>query len=1040
MAAVQPPQAFPLSFGEIEELVKTLSDPGHAKKITETEATLRVLQRSPQGWEIADALLSSTDENVRFFGALTFTVKLNADSADLSEEDSAQLLSKLIHHLVRHPSSSPATRKLCSTLAQYFCKPISVWTQCIRCLAVSFSTQQSVLDDALDSHPSSWDILPQLGDEQLVVLLEFARNLADDAKKLTGAPDRKIHERMAVNVECIEILLQVSLGRAIKYLSTPVDNSDYDHFLQLGEKVAVASLKCFTEWVFYGQNEFRDSPEKLRYLRSVIELTLTCLEYHVDDGMEVVADILENYPKFFEPNHQAMLWSAITSQWGIEIMKNLDAETVALARIIVAYGQTLLDSKKLYERPDDAHHQQVMSVFHGLLKYPEPVGVDDDVGPVVLEFWSNYITTISDESFEFQEADAKPEWYAKAASNVFLVISEFVQKITYPEAAVTKSWDEDAKKTFNIFRVDVRDSIQEAFNILHDALLDQSIDFSIRALEASNWLELEAGLFCLISIADLLPDDSADARLQRLFERPLFTIMSSGAEIPAVTRRGAVDTVAAFDKFFLRHPTFLPPVLSFLLSALAQSSLAHGAAKSFASLCSECRKSLTGELPSFFEMYQQFISYPTANETTKSKVLEGIAAIVQAQDSDEKQLAGLQQLFTFIYTDAMHAVTVIKEGGDPEEGLVLARTTVKCLHSIGKAMQASDDEIFDLTTGANVSSKPTSTFWTQGPGKEIQNQIINFINYLTGLFPGDGDIIESSCNILRVGFKEPVPGAFVLPPGAAISYIAKTTLETPRLPLVLETACCWISSNKPHPGLSAAEAAEIEAQSQRLLQYVVGLLASLQHPRTDPEIAVGCIELIQKFMLTNPLIFSSQTPDILSATFNFTIEALKSPEVLPKRAAAHLWKDIFELCDATRQDKAQATCADIVGFFGKEVVAAVVWNLCGEVDQSSLEHISAPLRKCVSARTESKMWITEQLNGNLLIARAKEMVGEEVEGWVRKFVEGLVRNARSSSAFKDTVKEFWERCKQLQMRFAPPPAHMVHASHRFAHTLTHNLA
>lgn len=80
MAAVQPPQAFPLSFDEIEALVKTLSDPGHAKKITETEATLRVLQRSPQGWEIADALLNSSDESVRFFGALTFTVKLNADS------------------------------------------------------------------------------------------------------------------------------------------------------------------------------------------------------------------------------------------------------------------------------------------------------------------------------------------------------------------------------------------------------------------------------------------------------------------------------------------------------------------------------------------------------------------------------------------------------------------------------------------------------------------------------------------------------------------------------------------------------------------------------------------------------------------------------------------------------------------------------------------------------------------------------------------------------------------------------------------------
>lgn len=73
-------QGFPLSFAEIEGLVKSLYDPGHAKKIAQNEATLRVLQRSPQGWEIADALLKSEDEQVRFFGALTLTVKLNADS------------------------------------------------------------------------------------------------------------------------------------------------------------------------------------------------------------------------------------------------------------------------------------------------------------------------------------------------------------------------------------------------------------------------------------------------------------------------------------------------------------------------------------------------------------------------------------------------------------------------------------------------------------------------------------------------------------------------------------------------------------------------------------------------------------------------------------------------------------------------------------------------------------------------------------------------------------------------------------------------
>lgn len=113
-------------------------------------------------------------------------------------------------------------------------------------------------------------------------------------------------------------------------------------------------------WIFYAQSEFKETPEKLQYLRSVTELALTCLEYHVDDAMELIAEVLENYPKFLETAHQQMLWTAITSSWGMEILKNLDAETVSLARIIVAYGQILLDSKKLYQEPNSAHHQQVM--------------------------------------------------------------------------------------------------------------------------------------------------------------------------------------------------------------------------------------------------------------------------------------------------------------------------------------------------------------------------------------------------------------------------------------------------------------------------------------------------------------------------------------------------------------------------------------------------------------------------------------------------------------------------------------------------------
>jgi hypothetical protein len=51
---------------------------------------------------------------------------------------------------------------------------------------------------------------------------------------------------MLENVESAEVLLQASFGRGIKYLSASLKDPQYDHYLQLGERICVASLKCFT--------------------------------------------------------------------------------------------------------------------------------------------------------------------------------------------------------------------------------------------------------------------------------------------------------------------------------------------------------------------------------------------------------------------------------------------------------------------------------------------------------------------------------------------------------------------------------------------------------------------------------------------------------------------------------------------------------------------------------------------------------------------------------------------------------------------------
>ncbi|KAI4177772.1 MAG: hypothetical protein LQ343_000236 [Gyalolechia ehrenbergii] len=69
----------PSSIEDVEKLVQQLYLPGSPQRISDIQNSLQQLQRTDKGWYLADALLQSRDEKVRFFGALTFTVKINSD-------------------------------------------------------------------------------------------------------------------------------------------------------------------------------------------------------------------------------------------------------------------------------------------------------------------------------------------------------------------------------------------------------------------------------------------------------------------------------------------------------------------------------------------------------------------------------------------------------------------------------------------------------------------------------------------------------------------------------------------------------------------------------------------------------------------------------------------------------------------------------------------------------------------------------------------------------------------------------------------------
>jgi hypothetical protein len=69
----------PSSLAEVEGLIQALYQPAPPQTIARIQEVLQTLQKSAEGWQLAQSLLSSRDENIKFFGALTLIVKLNTE-------------------------------------------------------------------------------------------------------------------------------------------------------------------------------------------------------------------------------------------------------------------------------------------------------------------------------------------------------------------------------------------------------------------------------------------------------------------------------------------------------------------------------------------------------------------------------------------------------------------------------------------------------------------------------------------------------------------------------------------------------------------------------------------------------------------------------------------------------------------------------------------------------------------------------------------------------------------------------------------------
>lgn len=980
---------YPTSLQDVIQLVQRLYQPGSPASIVKVQEILQQVQRSADGWTLANALLGNPDQQVQFFGALTFTVKLNSDWESLAEADVFFLLDTLINWIVRSVAEGATAlviKKLCSTLAVFFIRFPDKWIHCIRHLICCLCGHRVSPND-IDSCPSTTVLLEKASSAQKIVALWFCTIFLEEVSKLDSKNIKNQHYRDKVSINAREAVLLIAHAIALP---------EYSSDDEVDTALVIEGLQCFSSWA---HNSIAP-PAAIEKLKALNKAAMRWLQHSetFDTAAELITDALINYTSLFNEEDVNALFGILTGPWGVARFQEVLAEEgeidpTQFIRLIIAFSEA--NVKRLAKRHSDLEAQTLMHMMHTMLTTPGYPVVENEISPQTFEFWSCLVEYLLDGEFmdEFEDQTDALLAIEQGKSHIFQAIQEYWRKIKIPPAEIADTWSKDSREGFTSFRKDFADLLETAYPLLHAPLFTQFVDHILSALPAHDWEDIEATMFCLKSLSDSLTDEpSEDDALEHLFGSPLFTLLSdSQAHIPLKARRTAVNLIGSYADFFERHSDFLPAVLNYLFTTLSAPSLARNASKSISQLCLSCRDTLTGELSTFLYQYEVFMNSPSADDFAKERVICAISYVIQALPTEEEKEQPILMLLRLIQKNVATCLSLVQHG-QFDVGKELALSVLHCLTNMGRGLQVPDDIPIELDSEEN-GVRPLS-FWEQEKGLIIQTQIVQIIQAIVVALKEDSEVVEAACCVFKTGFTESSPGAFVFPPYLTANFLLERAANcTRRVETIVTTAATMISS------YSTEGAVSIVPQARALLNMVVTLVETYKDPQTDPDVAQSIVEFMNRMLSKYVEVFVNYEPKSrIELLFMFALNSVGVREPLVKKAACTFWSTLVSLRDD--QPAVQAAIDSIVQACGPALAEKLLLGLGGGAARSEVDSLCEVLKKMVFRQPRTKAWLSAAL---FRLGFPSPKVTDQDK---RLFLEKVI-SLRGSRGTNQIAKDFW---------------------------------
>ena len=1006
----------------MEELIRELNSPvnqSSPERIYELQRQIQQHQRERSGWDKGFDLLRSNDQTFRFYGALTLTIKINADweNDGLAEDGNARkvLLEGILNlysQLVNASDAPFVLLKLCSTITAYFIKD-NTWYLAVRQLATFLLHGQYVPSESLPDTCKMKDFIYSMNSHQLCGTLWFASTLVEEVSRLDNGTSRSasLAERLANNSEDIWLAIQACLDRLVVAGSgkTGPLQSPMPRVLDIEAiEVAKIALPMIVPWLERlppeHEGETASGISVLNLANNCITQVVICFSHKPlqDMVIQCLTGLIESCYQIFKQVGLGAVASITTSSqaasWVDEMQHgDFSPEGVHYVEFLIS----LLNSVDLSSPAFLANKVNLANLLtlKELMRCQGTAVVEDEICQLVLECLNEVV-----EQYNEWEDDERGNNDMKAfVTDVCLAA---VIKAEFPTSEVdadTSEWDTDDRAKFQDFRNDVADFCASSYVAVGFPIIEALASRVISDNPATNWSTFEASLFCLLEFSDTTFHDSQklDSVIHAILSSPHWAAVTQHAESsPSRVRQTAMKFVAQHTGFLRRNVESLIPCLDFLFRSLQVSGSTQAASRAIQTLCYSERVLLVDALPQFMNSLS---SLEKLEPAVRHKIYGAIAAIIQALPRNIDKVQPLRDLLNSVSAITMQAP--LDDISSDRPGIML--DLLQALAAIGKGLRAPADTVIDLDASDSVSEE--TTFWNAGAGHQIQQDALSLCTYAlndTGT-QQNGEIVEAACDFVKSGYTEDDPSPFKFSAAISVDFLtSEIYIDNPSIDAVMACASSFLAS---------ADKTMDESLFSRLMDPVISscraLTAQYQSTRSLPpsDFPSSSVAFLTRLLPKwSSSLFSLSAQDDLAAVFDLALVLLATSDTLPRRTASSFFAAIFDLTghNTSLTEKAAYQLATILSTYTTPIIAAVLNLIAGECARSEIEAVTEILRKLVSNQTSSMRRLLkdamEEQAGILSDRAYKATTLQQRQRFIAQ-AEAL-RGARKTI---DLAKDFW---------------------------------